>query len=432
MVLAGWSGGGSLSVFYQQQAQNPTVTASPSGDGPDLTKLGLIPADGIMLLAAHVSRHGTMTEWMDASILDESDPSKRDPELDLYNPDNPNQPPYTAEFLERYREAQIARNRRITKWVKEKLAELKAAGRPDDEFAFVVHGTMADPRWLDPTVDPERTRPADLLPGRSSGGEQRARSAWPGSARCAAGCPSGATTTPTATRSQCGPDIAVPALVIGNLADDACTPSHTRRLFEAIGHPDKEMHEIPGANHYYSGPGPARHAAPGRRHLHGLAAPARVLAMTVTGPLDGIRVIEVGTLISGPFAGRLLGDMGAEVIKIEPPGAPDPLRTWGQAELDGHHFFWTVHARNKKAVTLNLREAAGRELFLDLVEKLRHHRGELPARHAGEVGPRLRRAARTQSRASSWSGCPATARPDPRRTRPATPRSPRRPAGCGT
>ncbi len=91
--------------------------------------------------------------------------------------------------------------------------------------------------------------------------------------------------------------------------------------------------------------------------------------MTVSGPLDGIRVIEVGTLISGPFAGRLLGDMGAEVIKIEPPGFPDPLRTWGQAELNGHHFFWTVHARNKKAVTLNLRGAKGREVFLDLVER---------------------------------------------------------------
>ncbi len=91
--------------------------------------------------------------------------------------------------------------------------------------------------------------------------------------------------------------------------------------------------------------------------------------MTVTGPLDGIRVLEVGTLISGPFAGRLLGDMGAEVIKIEPPGAPDPLRTWGQAERDGHHFFWTVHARNKKAVTLNLRAPRGRDLFLDLVER---------------------------------------------------------------
>jgi formyl-CoA transferase len=90
---------------------------------------------------------------------------------------------------------------------------------------------------------------------------------------------------------------------------------------------------------------------------------------TPAGALDGIRVIEVGTLISGPFAGRLLGDMGAEVIKIEPPGSPDPLRTWGQAEVEGHHFFWTVHARNKKAATLNLRAPRGRELFLDLVER---------------------------------------------------------------
>ena len=129
------------------------------------------------------------------------------------------------------------------------------------------------------------------------------------------------------------------------------------------------MHEIAGANHYYSGPDQrdtlreAVGICTDWLHRHGFST------MSVTGPLDGIRVIEVGTLISGPFAGRLLGDMGAEVIKIEPPGAPDPLRTWGQAELDGHHFFWTVHARNKKAVTLNLREDAGRELFLDLVER---------------------------------------------------------------
>jgi formyl-CoA transferase len=88
-----------------------------------------------------------------------------------------------------------------------------------------------------------------------------------------------------------------------------------------------------------------------------------------TGALDGIRVLELGTLISGPFAGRLLGDMGAEVLKIELPTSPDPLRTWGQAELDGHRFFWTVHARNKKAVTLDLRTERGRELFLELVEQ---------------------------------------------------------------
>jgi formyl-CoA transferase len=87
------------------------------------------------------------------------------------------------------------------------------------------------------------------------------------------------------------------------------------------------------------------------------------------GALDGIRVIEVGTLISGPFAGRLLGDMGADVIKVEPPGSPDPIRTWGQAEVNGKHFFWTVHARNKRCITLNLRESRGRAIFLDLVER---------------------------------------------------------------
>jgi formyl-CoA transferase len=89
----------------------------------------------------------------------------------------------------------------------------------------------------------------------------------------------------------------------------------------------------------------------------------------MSGALDGVRVLELGTLISGPFAGRLLGDMGADVIKVELPSSPDPLRTWGQAEVDGHHVFWTVHARNKRAITLDLRLPRGRELFLDLVEK---------------------------------------------------------------
>ena len=256
VVLAGWSGGGSLSVFYQQQAQHPTVTASPSGDGPDLTKLGLIPADGIMLLAAHVSRHGTMTEWLDASILDESDPTKRDPELDLYNPENPNQPPYSPEFLERYRAAQIARNRRITKWVKEKLAELKASGGPaadTAEFAFVVHGTMADPRWLDPSVDPNDRKPGTCY----LGDPQVVNNSPVGLARfCTlrSWLSQWSYDDANGDAVKAGPDIAIPALVIGNLADDACTPSHTRRLFEAIGHPDKEMHEIAGANHYYAGP----------------------------------------------------------------------------------------------------------------------------------------------------------------------------------
>ena len=54
-----------------------------------------------------------------------------------------------------------------------------------------------------------------------------------------------------------------------------------------------------------------------------------------TGPLKGLRVIELGVLLAGPFCGQLLGDLGAEVIKVEPPGQPDPLREWGQAKPGG-------------------------------------------------------------------------------------------------
>ena len=85
------------------------------------------------------------------------------------------------------------------------------------------------------------------------------------------------------------------------------------------------------------------------------------------GPLAGLRVIELGTLLAGPFAGRLLGDMGAEVIKVEAPGKPDPLREWGQARYQGRTLMWPVQARNKKCVTLDLRTARGQELLLELV-----------------------------------------------------------------
>lgn len=87
-----------------------------------------------------------------------------------------------------------------------------------------------------------------------------------------------------------------------------------------------------------------------------------------TGPLDGVRVLELGALIAGPHGARLLADMGAEVIKVESPDRPDPIRGWGDAEVDGHRFYWTVHARNKKAITLDLRDDRGRELFLRFVD----------------------------------------------------------------
>jgi succinyl-CoA---D-citramalate CoA-transferase len=87
------------------------------------------------------------------------------------------------------------------------------------------------------------------------------------------------------------------------------------------------------------------------------------------GPLTGVRVIELGMLLAGPFAGRLLGDMGAEIIKIEPPGQPDPLREWGQARYRGRSLWWPVQSRNKKCCTLNLREERGQALLLRLAEQ---------------------------------------------------------------
>ncbi|MDH4280647.1 MAG: alpha/beta hydrolase, partial [Acidimicrobiia bacterium] len=127
------------------------------------------------------------------------------------------------------------------------------------ELAFVVHGTMADPRWLDPTIDP-----SDRKPNWCYLGDPRTVNDGPvGLARFS---------TLRSWLSQWGydtargdalasaADVGEPVLVIGNTADDACTPSHTQRLFAAVAHDAKWLHEIQGATHYYGGPG-------GRDHL---------------------------------------------------------------------------------------------------------------------------------------------------------------------
>lgn len=88
-----------------------------------------------------------------------------------------------------------------------------------------------------------------------------------------------------------------------------------------------------------------------------------------SGPLAGLRLIEMGTLLAGPFCGQLLGDFGAEVIKIEPPGQGDPMREWGREKAHGMSLWWPVVARNKKSVTLNLREAEGQAIARELIGK---------------------------------------------------------------
>src|SRR3954451_12451031 len=84
------------------------------------------------------------------------------------------------------------------------------------------------------------------------------------------------------------------------------------------------------------------------------------------GPLDGLRVVEAATLAAGPMAGMALAEFGAEVIKVEPPGSGDPMRTWGDRK-DGIGLVWKSVSRNKRCVTLDLRRSEGQELFHELL-----------------------------------------------------------------
>ncbi len=248
VVLGGWSGGGSLSLFYQAQAENPTITDTPAGDPVDVVGAGLIPADALTFQAAHLSRAKTMTEWIDASVLNELDPYDRDPALDIYNPENG--PPYSAEFVARYRTAQIARNRKITAWVRETLEDLLKQDGKEVERGFIVHRTMADPRFLDATLEPNDRKPKWCYLGDpetvNSGPVGLGRfstlrswlSQWSYDESRADGPANAA-------------KISVPLLAIENSADDGVPQSHTPEIFAAVGSADKEHHVIKGATHYY-------------------------------------------------------------------------------------------------------------------------------------------------------------------------------------
>jgi alpha-beta hydrolase superfamily lysophospholipase len=244
VVLGGWSGGGAPALYYQSQAEHPSVTDTPGGDGPDLVAAGLQPADAMLVIAAHSGRPQTLAEFIDPSVLDEIDMSIRDPSLDLYDPDNSEKPPYSAAYLERYRAAQLSRVRRITDWAKAELA----SGASD--HGFVVRKTMADPKWLDPTIDPN-----DRVPGTCFMGDPRlANDAPAGVARFS---------TPRSWLSQwsyddslangpvCATHVTVPTLVVTNSADDACGASHGMQIFDSLASPDKRAVTIEGASHYY-------------------------------------------------------------------------------------------------------------------------------------------------------------------------------------
>ncbi|MFI0367517.1 serine aminopeptidase domain-containing protein [Actinomadura sp. 1N219] len=249
IVLIGNSGGGGLTAFYQSQAESPSVRATPAGDPPDLTKAALPPVDGLVSLMAHPGRAIVYTEWLDPAIVDEHDPSERDPDLDMFDPRNG--PPYSPEFVERYRAAQLARSRRITARVREQLAELDE--RPDGlrDLPFLVHGTVADPRFLDMTLDESDRKPgtlwgpavtSNLLPATL--GHHTSLRSW--------------LSQWSVDDSNCdGPHhlarTSVPTLVMYGTADQVCFPSHARSMYDSIPHDDRRLVAVDGGNHYLQG-----------------------------------------------------------------------------------------------------------------------------------------------------------------------------------
>ena len=251
VLLAGWSGGGSLSLFYQAQAQKPTVTHTPAGDVVNLKEAKLASADAMVFQAAHLSRARMMAEWIDPSVIDELDPDKRSLELDIYNPKCPNQPPYPPDFVRTFRAAQLARMRRRTAWVRESLDKLKKANTDELERGFVTFRTLADLRFMDPAIDPNDRKPR-----------------W-----CYLGKPETANTGPVglgrfstlrawlsqwseesnADGPRSAASITVPFLALENSADDAVPQPHTRIIHDAAASRDKTMKVIKGATHYYQG-----------------------------------------------------------------------------------------------------------------------------------------------------------------------------------
>jgi hypothetical protein len=238
---------------YQGQAEKPTITRTAAGEHTPLADTALPVADGVLFLAAHLSRHRLLTEFLDASVTDEIDPDRnRNAEFDLYDPANPNQPPYSPDFLAAYRAAQVARSQKITDFCREKLEGFRKAGKDHAEHAFVVHGTMADPRWLDATIEPNGRRP-----GWSYLGDPAVANTSPGAlmrfTTARSWLSQWSLETAQVDAGDAASRVSKPVFVLMNGCDDAVPISHPRKVFDAVGHQDRELVELADANHYFSG-----------------------------------------------------------------------------------------------------------------------------------------------------------------------------------
>lgn len=248
VVLLGNSGGGSLMAAYQSQAVEPNVTPL-EGMRPAAGADELPPADGYVATAAHLGRPDVLTAWMDGAVVDENDPVATDPDLDLFN--ERNGPPYSDEFVSRYRAAQIARNHAITDWAEAELKRIRAAGFSDRPFS--VMRTWADPRMVDPSLEPTKRTPNQCYAGTPVRANRSARGI---AAACTLRNWLGMWSLRVAqTRAE--PHLAritCPALVINADADTGVFPSDAQRIYDGLASTDKAQTSI-DADHYFTNPG---------------------------------------------------------------------------------------------------------------------------------------------------------------------------------
>ena len=253
VVIFGNSGGGSLMAAYQAEAAKSTLAAAMEGPGAD-TLASLPAADVYISSNAHLGRPEVLTAWMDAAVVDETDPVATDPSLDIFNPENG--PPYSPEFVTRYRAAQRARNQRITDWAKAELVRLNDAGIPDR--LFPLFRLWGDPRFMDPSLDP-----SDRIPRHCYRGDPEVANRSPSIGR--ANMLKTWLSMWSLETSKCsgGPHLAkldLPALVLQGTGDTGVFPSDARAICDAIGSGDKTLELIPGA-HYFEDSVQHRHDA---------------------------------------------------------------------------------------------------------------------------------------------------------------------------
>ena len=251
IVILGNSGGGSLMAAYHSQAVDPVLEATPGLKVPAAAK-ELIPGDYYISLCAHAGRPEVLTDWMDPSIIDETDPASIDAALNMYDPENG--PPYSAEFIQCYRAAQVARNDRITAWVYSELDRLRQVGMFDR--AFNMHRTWADLRLMDGSIDP-----SDRAVGQCYAGDPKAANFSPRSI----GLNNTLRTWLSMWSLMSSPcrgaphlaKIKLPALVMQSLSDTGVFPGDAKNIYELLGSTDKSL-ELMAGDHYLLEPHDAR------------------------------------------------------------------------------------------------------------------------------------------------------------------------------